>query len=182
MNHTKCRIFTTTAVQAQHRNENDAFSWAKNTLVACVFYLVLICTFFWLNLNRYTCFWQFPFLFLLWCICHSWFGRTREVKQRLQTRYYDWLAGSHRAIWFAHGSSQPVCGVSFRIIPHADRTERSLQIMSILGDRGLTPWLTVPLLYNQYDNAKIPWRVKKYRSGLLGHGPCKRDVGILLTV
>ena len=25
------RIFTTTAVQAQHKNKNNAFSWAKNT-------------------------------------------------------------------------------------------------------------------------------------------------------
>ena len=32
----------------------------KTPLVACVFYLVLICTCFWLNVNRYTCFWHLP--------------------------------------------------------------------------------------------------------------------------
>ena len=32
----------------------------KTPLVACVSYLVLICTFFWLNANRYTCFWHLP--------------------------------------------------------------------------------------------------------------------------
>ena len=32
----------------------------KTPLVTCVFYFVLICTCFWLNVNRYTCFWHFP--------------------------------------------------------------------------------------------------------------------------
>ena len=30
----------------------------KTPLVACVFYFVLKCTFFWLNVNSYACFWQ----------------------------------------------------------------------------------------------------------------------------
>ena len=33
----------------------------KTPLVACVFYFVLICTCFWLNVNRCTCFWQLPY-------------------------------------------------------------------------------------------------------------------------
>ena len=72
MNHTKTqkllpikgfggRIFTTinstTAVQAQKKKEALSHG-PKTPLVACVFYLFLICTCFWLNLNRYTCFWQ----------------------------------------------------------------------------------------------------------------------------
>ena len=40
----------------------NAFSWAKTPLVACVFYLVLVCTCFWLNVNRYTWFWHLPFM------------------------------------------------------------------------------------------------------------------------
>ena len=53
--------------------QKNAFSWAKNTktpLVACVFYLVLICTWFWLNVNRYTCVWHLPF-FKGMCFPHS---------------------------------------------------------------------------------------------------------------
>ena len=32
----------------------------KTPLVACCLYLVLICTCFWLNVNRYTFFWHLP--------------------------------------------------------------------------------------------------------------------------
>ena len=35
----------------------------KTPLVACVFYLVLICTLFWLNVSRYTCFWHLPYIY-----------------------------------------------------------------------------------------------------------------------
>ena len=37
-----------------------SFLRPKTPLVACVFYFVLICTSFWLNVNRYTCFWHLP--------------------------------------------------------------------------------------------------------------------------
>ena len=53
------------AVQAQ-KNKNKKFlklsHRPKTPLVACVFYFVLICTFFWLNVNRYTYFWHIPYI------------------------------------------------------------------------------------------------------------------------
>ena len=49
----------------------------KTPLVACVFYLVLLCTCFWLNVNRYTCFWHLPFKLLV---------------VRLQRQWTDWYA------------------------------------------------------------------------------------------
>ena len=48
-------INSTIAVQAQKKTLSHG---PKTPLVACVFYLFLICTCFWLNLNMYTCFWQ----------------------------------------------------------------------------------------------------------------------------
>ena len=36
-------------------------SWAKNTARGERFLLGLICTWFWLNVNRYTCFWHVSF-------------------------------------------------------------------------------------------------------------------------
>ena len=55
------RIFTTTsAVQAQKKICLTLSHWLKTTHVARVFYLVLICTCFWLDVNRYTCFWHLP--------------------------------------------------------------------------------------------------------------------------
>ena len=56
------RIFTTTAVQAQKNNLTLSHG-PKTPLVACVFHLALICTWFWLNVNRYTCFWHLPIYF-----------------------------------------------------------------------------------------------------------------------
>ena len=55
-----CTTINTTAVQAQNIYFEVyiyiAFSWAKTPLVACIFYLILICTLFWINVNRYTFF------------------------------------------------------------------------------------------------------------------------------
>ena len=53
-------INSTTAVQAQKKKSCKLSYGQKTLLVACVFYLVLMCTWFWLNVNRYTCFWHFP--------------------------------------------------------------------------------------------------------------------------
>ena len=56
-------INTTTAVQAKKETRLKVSHGQKTPLVACVFHFVLICTYFWLNVNRCTCFWHFlPFL------------------------------------------------------------------------------------------------------------------------
>ena len=48
------------------RKHNKTLSHGPKTpLVACVFHLVSICTSFWLNENRYTCFWQLPFILIV---------------------------------------------------------------------------------------------------------------------
>ena len=58
----------------------NAFSWAKNTARGLRFlpgfnmYLIL-CTWFWLNVNKYTCFWHFPLFFYWWwlvCVVCYW--------------------------------------------------------------------------------------------------------------
>ena len=52
------RIFTTTAVQAQKKN--NAFSWAKNTARGVRFLLGWSMYLVWLDVNRYICFWHLP--------------------------------------------------------------------------------------------------------------------------
>ena len=54
------RIFTTAAFQAQNEKNSTLSHGPKAHLVVCVFYLVQICTFFWLNVNMYTCFRHMP--------------------------------------------------------------------------------------------------------------------------
>ena len=58
------RIFTT-AVQAQKTKSSKVSHGPKTPLVECVFYFVLICTFFWLNVNICTCFWNLPIIILI---------------------------------------------------------------------------------------------------------------------
>ena len=57
---TVCLLLT--AVQAQKNKKITLSHGPKTPLVACVFYLVLICTCFWLNVNSYTIFWHLPII------------------------------------------------------------------------------------------------------------------------